>query len=69
MQKVKIKHADLKAWRDHVGLKQTDAAYLLGISRSQYSKLERGTHTTTAKRARMIVEKTGVPFDALMGAA
>jgi len=68
MQRLKNRHADLLAWRQHVGLSQKDAAYLLGISRSQYSKLERQTHTTTAKRARRIVEKTGVPLESLMGA-
>lgn len=40
---------DLKAWRNKLGLKQTQAAPLLGIHQSWYSKLEKDTKPPSKK--------------------
>lgn len=62
-------YPDLKTWREAIGLNQRDAATLLGISQTYYSRLERGTQPTTGKRAKVIMTKTGVPIEVLVGAA
>lgn len=59
----------LRAWRKALRINQREAALLLGLSQSHYSKLERRTHATTGRRAKAITAKTGVPIDALVGAA
>jgi transcriptional regulator with XRE-family HTH domain len=60
-------HSSLAAWRRFHGFSQHDAARVLGISQSYYSKLE--THEQSPRRAMMkaLTAKTGVPVDALMG--
>jgi len=59
----------LKHWRDAQGMNQRDAAKILGMTQSEYSKLEIGRRTPRPKRAAAIMEKTGVPLEALMGIA
>jgi transcriptional regulator with XRE-family HTH domain len=59
----------LKRWRDAQGINQRDAARLLGITQSEYSKFETGRRTPRPKRAGEIMDKTGVPLEALMGIA
>jgi DNA-binding XRE family transcriptional regulator len=68
MKRIKTTYPNLRAWRDALGLSQQEAAYLLGISRPQYSNLESGKSGTTGKRAKFITAKTGVPVDVLVGA-
>ncbi|MBW7837992.1 MAG: helix-turn-helix transcriptional regulator [Sphingomonadales bacterium] len=41
---VQVAGFDLKAWRENLGLKQDQAAALLGITREQYGRLERRQH-------------------------
>lgn len=62
-------YPDLLTWRNAVHLSQREAAHLLGISQTYYSRLERGTQPATGKRAKGIMEKTGVPLEILVGAA
>jgi len=59
----------LRAWRRALGLNQRDAAIVLGLSQSHYSKLERRTHAVPGKRAKLITKKTGVPLEVLVIAA
>ena len=69
MQRVKQTFPTLLAWRTSIGCSQQQAAYLLGISISQYKNLEYRRSGTTGKRAKFITAKTGVPVDVLVGAA
>lgn len=62
-------YATLKAWRTARGLNQRDAARLLGMTQSLYSKIELGQNTPRPKRGKNISEKTGVPFETVMGVA
>ncbi|RIK91788.1 MAG: hypothetical protein DCC73_15105 [Proteobacteria bacterium] len=39
---IQVAEFDLKAWRETLRLKQDQAAALLGITREQYGRLERG---------------------------
>lgn len=66
---VRHTYPNLKAWRRALRINQREAALLLGLSQSHYSKLERRTHATTGPRAKTITAKTGVPVDILVGAA
>lgn len=59
----------LKHWRDARGLNQREAAALLGITQSEYSKLETGRRTPRPRRLKAIVEVTGVPPEVLLGIA
>lgn len=56
----------LLAWRRAARLSQRDAAQLLGLSQSHYSKLERRTHALPGKRAKAVTKKTGVPLEVLV---
>lgn len=62
-------YPDLKTWRDAKKLSQQQAAELLGISQTFYSRLERRMQAAPGKRAKTIMEKTGVPLEVLVGAA
>lgn len=59
----------LAAWREATGLSQMEAARVLEISQTSYSRLERRIVATRGKRARAIWRKTGVPVEVLVGAA
>ena len=59
----------LRAWRLERALSQLDAAAVLGISQTLYSRLERGTVSTKGTTAKRIVLVTGVPLEILVGAA
>jgi transcriptional regulator with XRE-family HTH domain len=58
----------LAAWRDATGLSQAEAARVLGMSQTNYSKLERRIIASPGKRARKIWKQTGVPVEVLVGA-
>ena len=61
-------YPDLLEWRTAHGYSQREAAKILGLSQAYYSKLERRAQATTGKRARRIMELTGVSLEVLVGA-
>ena len=60
---------NLLDWREAQRLSQAEAAEVLEISQSLYSKLERGRHFVKGSLAKRLVEKTGVPLAVVVGAA
>lgn len=62
-------YPDLKSWRRAYGYSQDQAAKILGISQTYYGRLERRIQTATGKRAKQIMDVTGVPLEVLVGAA
>lgn len=60
---------DLLTWRTTRRLSQAEAARFLGISQTTYGRLERRVRAARGKRAKAIMEKTGVPLEILVGAA
>lgn len=62
-------YPDLLTWRTDKHLTQLQAAGLLGISLTYYSRLERGIQVARGKRAKAIMAITGVPLEILVGAA
>lgn len=69
MKRVTRAYPDLKTWRDAQDFSQREAADFLSISQTFYSRLERRTLCAPGKRAKVIMEKTGVPLEVLVGAA
>lgn len=65
----KRSYPTLAAWRESWGLSQAEAARLLAISQTRYSRLERGTQPASGKLAKRVRHLTGVPLDILVGAA
>jgi transcriptional regulator with XRE-family HTH domain len=61
-------YSSLKAWRLERGLNQRDAALKLGISQSMYARLEVG-RGAKKQSAKAVSDKTGVPFDIVIGVA
>lgn len=59
-------YSTLKVWRRAHRLSQRNAARILGLSQSHYSKLERRTHALPGNRAKRITKKTGVPLEVLV---
>lgn len=59
----------LKHWRQAKGLSQREAARLLGVTQSTYSRLENRVRTPRPKHLETIVTTTGVPIEVLMGIA
>lgn len=62
-------YPDLLTWRRTEQLEQAEAAELIGMSRSNYSRLERGLIFVTRTRAKHVMDVTGVPLEKLMGVA
>lgn len=60
-------YPDLRTWRDAKHLGQRDAAAELGISQTQYSRLERRVKAVKGAMAKRIVEHTGVPLEVIAG--
>jgi transcriptional regulator with XRE-family HTH domain len=60
-------YPDLAAWRAAQGLNQLEAARLLGVSQTTYSRLERGIRTAVRENAKRIMAATGVPLEVLVG--
>lgn len=61
-------YPDLATWRAAKKLSQGQAAEYLEISQTFYSRLERRMQAAPGKRAKVIMEKTGVPLEVLVGA-
>ncbi len=59
-------YRSLRAWRRALKISQAEAAHILGLSQSHYSKLERRTHALPGKRAKGITKRTGVPLEVLV---
>lgn len=53
----------LAVWRMHRGLRQRDAAPLLGVTQAQLSRLERGRATVSIDLLGRVAEVTGSRFD------
>lgn len=68
MKRVKT-YASLKAWRADHEMNQREAARLLGVTQALYARVELGRGTTRPVKAKAISDKTGVPFEILMGVA
>lgn len=62
-------YPDLITWREANGLNQRDAAKMLGISQTRYSRLERRARTATGDLAKHIIEVTRVPLETIVGVA
>jgi len=59
----------LKAWRRALRCNQRDAARLLRLTQSHYSKIERGLIAPRPKIAKRLMRKTGVSLEAILGIA
>jgi transcriptional regulator with XRE-family HTH domain len=59
-------YRSLRDWRRAAGLKQAEAAQILGVTQSHYSKLERRVTGTVGARAVAIMQRTGVPIEVLL---
>ncbi len=57
----------LRAWRLGARLNQQEAARVLGVSQSFYSKLERGLQYPDRRNAKLISDKAGVPLETVLG--
>ncbi len=66
MKRVKT-YPSLKAWRQAVGLNQRDAAKVLGTYQANYAQYELGRIRPRPRLAKIIADKTGVPFERVMG--
>lgn len=63
------RYPNVRVWRLALNLNQRDAAVLLGVTQSKYSRLERGVYTPVGAEARHIMMRTGVPLEVLVGVA
>jgi len=61
------RHPSLLAWRRHLRLNQRDAAVILRISQATYGRFELGVRAPKPRLGKAIAEKTGVPFEKVMG--
>lgn len=66
---MKRKYPDLRTWRFNERLKQVEAAEILGLAQSTYSRLERGERAVGKESQKRIAQRTGVPTDALIAVA
>jgi len=62
-------YPNLSAWRQAHGLSQREAAKILGISQTYYSRLERGTQAARPTIAKQILAAVNVPLETLVGVA
>ena len=62
------RYPTLKAWRDSRKWTQQEAADFLNITQGHYSRLENGK-APRSQDAPTLSRKTGVPLEALLGAA
>ena len=62
-------YPDLRTWRFFAKLNQTEAAAVLGISQQYYSRVERGAGRLSEQKAKDVMERTGVPLEALIDVA
>jgi len=59
----------LKAWREAHGLNQHEAAEILRLTQTQYSRTERGLRQPVGAEAKHVMTETGVPLEVLVGVA
>jgi transcriptional regulator with XRE-family HTH domain len=69
MKRSKRTYPTLKAWREATGLNQREAAQILGTTQTTYSRFERQARAPKPERAKAISQKTGVPFESVLGVA
>jgi transcriptional regulator with XRE-family HTH domain len=62
-------YPDLATWRAAHGLNTREAAAVLGMSQSLYSRLERRVTYTKGPTAKRLMVTTGVPLEILAGVA
>ena len=68
-KRIKI-FASLHAWRTAQGFNQREAAAYLGVSQSRYARIEaRERPSRPVLRCKDLSDKTGVPFEIVMGVA
>ena len=68
MKRVKS-YPSLLAWREAHEWNQREAARALGVTQALYARVELRRGAPRPKRAKAISEKTGVPFEIVMGVA
>ena len=62
LQHFTVQKTPLRAWRDKKGLRQDEAAKLLGFTQGHYSNMEIGRVRIAEKRVRGISKLTGIPL-------
>lgn len=62
-------YPNLTTWRDALNLNQFEAAEILGLSQTAYSRMERGLKLPVGDEAKRIMSETGVPLEVLVGVA
>lgn len=62
-------YPSLFAWRKDNHLSQQEAAQILGVAQTSYSRLERGERFVKRTKVQQFVELTGVPIEVLLGIA
>lgn len=68
MKRVKT-YISLKAWREAQAMNQREAAHALGVTQALYARVELRRGAPRPKRGKVISDKTGVPFEIVMGVA
>jgi len=63
------RYPTVRVWRLALNLNQRDAALLLGLTQSKYSRLERGKYLPVGAEAKAIMLRTGVSLEVLVGVA
>ena len=63
------RYDSLKDWRKQHGLNQREAAQHLGMSQSAYAKWEIHRRAPRRSRLKMLIAKTGVSVESLIGIA
>jgi len=63
------KYPNLLVWRLALNLNQRDAAKILGMTQSKYSRLERRVATIVGAEAKHVIDRAGVPLEVLVGLA
>lgn len=53
-----VNSKELRAWRSHLGLMQTEAAKILGMNPQTYRNYERGVRTVNGKRCHVHIPST-----------
>jgi transcriptional regulator with XRE-family HTH domain len=69
VRRIRVTYPDLASWRAALGLSSSEAAAVLSISQTQYSRLERGLYCTKGATAKRLMLATGVPLEKLVGVA
>jgi DNA-binding XRE family transcriptional regulator len=62
-------YPSLLAWRQARGLSQREAADVLGLTQTSYSRAELGQVCPRKESLRRVIAETGVPLEVLVGIA